>query len=88
MLEVAAECGYLNPIGGELVGDWERESAEEIAADVLACAAPGSIIILHDGRPPRDSSSRLDRVPTVAAVEIVVPALCARGFALMTVSEL
>lgn len=86
--EVAAELGYPEPVGGELVGDWERESGEEIASEVLARAASGAIVVLHDGRASRSSGSRRDRLPTVAAVAAAVPELQTRGFRLVTVSEL
>jgi peptidoglycan/xylan/chitin deacetylase (PgdA/CDA1 family) len=87
VLEVAAECGYAQHVGGDLVGDWQRGSAEEIAEAVLTGLRPGGIVILHDGVPPR-SQSRPDRRPTVEAVRLLLPELHERGYELLTVSEL
>lgn len=58
--------------------DWRGGSAPEIADRVLARARAGSIVLMHDARPGGDV--------TVAAVRLLVPALRARGFELVTVS--
>jgi len=58
--------------------DWRGGTAPEIADRVLARARPGSIVLMHDARPGGDV--------TVAAVRLLVPALRARGFELVTVS--
>ncbi|HEV2711887.1 MAG TPA: polysaccharide deacetylase family protein [Gaiellaceae bacterium] len=60
--------------------DWETTDADVIVARVLAEAAPGAIVDLHDGRRPQRA--------TVAAVEQLLPALVERGLRLVTVSEL
>lgn len=51
-----------------------------IADLVLSRATAGAIVLMHDGGPPR--------LPTVRALERVVPCLIRRGFELVTVSEL
>jgi len=50
--------------------DWRRPPAAEIARRVLAGAAPGAIVLLHDGYGKRGN--------TVAALRTVLPALAAR----------
>jgi polysaccharide deacetylase 2 family uncharacterized protein YibQ len=45
-------------------------------------------VFLHDGVPPADTVATRSRVPTVEAVAELVPELTARGFDLVTVSEL
>jgi peptidoglycan/xylan/chitin deacetylase (PgdA/CDA1 family) len=44
----------------------------------------GSIIIFHDS----DENARVDRHPTVEALSIILPALKAAGYRLVTVSKL
>lgn len=65
-------------------GDWQGLSAHRIAAGVLSKVHPGSIIIFHDS----DENESKDRSPTVAALEIIIPALQAKGYSLVTVSEM
>lgn len=94
VLEVAARCGFGWTVNASVYAeDWLSESSAEISAEILARTQRGSIIALHDGRPPHDpphatGKSRDDRWPTVEAVKIVVPALAERGFEFVTVSEL
>jgi peptidoglycan-N-acetylglucosamine deacetylase len=59
--------------------DWRGGSAEEITDRVLARARPGSIVLMHDARAGGEV--------TIAAVRLLVPALRARGFELVTVSN-
>jgi len=63
--------------------DWDETDAEVIAARVLAGAAPGAIVDLHDGdrRTPPGSPH-----PTVGALALLLPALA--DYRLVTVSEL
>jgi peptidoglycan/xylan/chitin deacetylase (PgdA/CDA1 family) len=63
--------------------DWRR-SQEEIRKQVLACAHPGAIILLHDGMPPRESGTRQ---ATVLALPPILGQLKTR-YRLVTVSEL
>ena len=73
--------------------DWALDSGEEIFADILGAVYPGAIVLLHDGRPPHErrdgaDASRGDRLPTVAAVRLLLPALVEQGYELVTVTEL
>jgi peptidoglycan/xylan/chitin deacetylase (PgdA/CDA1 family) len=65
--------------------DWNETEASTIAAHVLEQARPGAIVCLHDGNLPRERPSRQ---PTVDALSQMVPELRARGYRLVTVSEL
>jgi peptidoglycan/xylan/chitin deacetylase (PgdA/CDA1 family) len=59
--------------------DWKGKPAAEVAQRVLDRARPGSIILMHDAREGGEV--------TVEAVKLLVPALRARGFELVTVSN-
>jgi peptidoglycan/xylan/chitin deacetylase (PgdA/CDA1 family) len=59
--------------------DWKGAPADEVARRVVDRARPGSIILMHDGG--RDHTSTID------AVRMVVPALRAQGYDLVTVSR-
>lgn len=65
-------------------GDWRGLPAPDIAANVLSRVRNGSIIIFHDSC----EQPRADRRPTVEALSIILPALKAAGFRMVTVSEL
>jgi peptidoglycan/xylan/chitin deacetylase (PgdA/CDA1 family) len=65
--------------------DWNETDGSAIAGHVLAHARPGAIVCLHDGNLPRERPSRQ---PTLDALERIVPELTARGYRLVTVSEL
>lgn len=58
--------------------DWRGAPAAEIALRVLDRVRPGSIVLMHD--------ARAGGAVTIEAVRILVPALRARGFELVTVS--
>ena len=60
--------------------DWRRPGVDEIVAGTTPQGDRGGIILLHDGGG--------DRSQTVSAIERLVPALRARGFQFVTVSEL
>jgi peptidoglycan-N-acetylglucosamine deacetylase len=60
--------------------DWEATDPDVIVDRVLAEAAPGAIVDLHDGRRPQEA--------TVAALVVMLPTLLERGLELVTVSEL
>ncbi len=57
--------------------DWRKPGAETVVRRAVGNARPGSIILLHD-----------IHASTIAAVEDIVTGLQARGFKLVTVSEL
>jgi hypothetical protein len=60
--------------------DWRRPGSDAIYARIMGGARHGAIILCHDGGGAR--------AQTVAAVSRAVPALQARGYELVTVSEL
>ena len=68
---------FIAGIGAE---DWLDEvSAEQRAEKILSQVCDGSIILLHDMR---------GNYRTVNALDIIIPELLARGYELVTVSEL
>ncbi len=61
--------------------DWRRgTSSQRIAQTVMREAAPGKIVIMHDGPAHREA--------TLAALREVLPALQARGYRIVTVGDL
>ena len=60
--------------------DWALPSVWAIQDNILANAADHSIVLMHDGGGPRDE--------TVAALQIIIPKLRARGFRFVTVQEM
>ncbi|MHB8068424.1 MAG: polysaccharide deacetylase family protein [Desulfobaccales bacterium] len=65
-------------------GDWRGLDAAAIVNNVLPCVKNGSIIIFHDS----DEKDRADRRPTVESLKVILPALRAAGYQLVTISEL
>jgi peptidoglycan/xylan/chitin deacetylase (PgdA/CDA1 family) len=65
-------------------GDWRGLGRDAIVHNVLSRVRPGAIIIFHDS----DETDRADRSPTIAALKIILPALKAAGYRLVSVSEL
>jgi peptidoglycan-N-acetylglucosamine deacetylase len=65
-------------------GDWQGLSAETIAHNVLDRVRPGAIIIFHDS----DERERANRTPTIEALKVILPALKAAGYRMVTISEL
>ena len=59
--------------------DWRGAPAGEVAQRVLDRTRAGSIILMHEARPGGEV--------TIEAVRLLVPALRARGFELVTVSD-
>jgi len=60
--------------------DWRKPGAAVIAQRVLSGARHGAVVLMHDGGGNREG--------TVEALRQVVPALQARGYELVTLSEL
>ena len=94
VLDVAGTCGLrwlvLTTVA---MADFNMTSPKKIARKVLRRVRGGSIVTLHDGRPPHEpppsaGGSLEDRSASVGAVQLVVPALIERGYRLCTVSEL
>jgi peptidoglycan-N-acetylglucosamine deacetylase len=65
-------------------GDWRGLDAGAIAYNVISQVKNGSIVIFHDS----DEENRADRRPTVEALKIILPALAAQGYRMVTISEL
>jgi peptidoglycan-N-acetylglucosamine deacetylase len=65
-------------------GDWRGLDRDAIVANVLSRVRPGAIIIFHDC----DETGKADRCPTVEALKLILPALQAKGYRLVTVSQL
>lgn len=59
--------------------DWKGKPAREVVERVLGRAQAGSIILMHEAREGGET--------TIEAVRMLVPALRARGFELVTVSR-
>jgi peptidoglycan/xylan/chitin deacetylase (PgdA/CDA1 family) len=59
--------------------DWRGAPAEQVVERVLERAKPGSIVLMHEARE--------GGATTIEAVRMLVPALRARGFELVTVSQ-
>jgi peptidoglycan/xylan/chitin deacetylase (PgdA/CDA1 family) len=59
--------------------DWEARP-KEIAEKVMRSVSCGSIVVMHDGGDPRDT--------TVEALDLLLPDLQSAGYRLVTVSEL
>jgi len=57
--------------------DWEVQNANMVYNNVMNSARPGAIVVLHDSHST-----------TVTAMERVIPDLIARGYQIVTVSEL
>jgi peptidoglycan/xylan/chitin deacetylase (PgdA/CDA1 family) len=57
--------------------DWLGHPPEAVCERVLSAAAPGSVVLLHDGQPP-----------TVAALPMILEGLSRRGHRFVTVPEL
>ena len=81
---------YLKHTQRELVlwsidsGDWRGLKAEAIAQNVLSRVRNGSIVVFHDS----DEKSRADRRATVNALQVILPALQAAGYQMLTISQL
>lgn len=65
-------------------GDWRGLDHWAIEENVLLRVRNGSIIIFHDS----DETGEAERGPTVEALKIILPALKAGGYRLLTISEL
>jgi peptidoglycan-N-acetylglucosamine deacetylase len=65
-------------------GDWKGLDRDTIVNNVVNRVRPGSIVVFHDS----DELDKADRHPTVEALKLIVPALQAKGYRLVTVSQL
>jgi peptidoglycan/xylan/chitin deacetylase (PgdA/CDA1 family)/glycosyltransferase involved in cell wall biosynthesis len=74
----AADAGYLMVLTDLDTDDWRRPGAQAIADAAVPEGGQGAIVMLHD--------SGGDRSQTVAALELLIPALQAQGYRFTTVS--
>ena len=65
-------------------GDWKGLDAEAIVHNVLDRVKNGSIVVFHDS----DEEGQKSRQPTVEALKVILPALQAAGYRMVTISEL
>ena len=85
----------VSPLGLQEVGcammpwDWEWDAARS-ATFVIEKLQRGSIVCMHDGRPPDEPAelSAPTREASVAAVGIILDAMSERGLRSVTISEL
>ena len=65
-------------------GDWKGLDTQAIVRNVLTRVRNGAIIIFHDD----DEKSRADHKATAEALKVILPALQAAGYRMVTISEL
>lgn len=75
-----ADAGYRVAMWTVDPRDWQAPGSSVVADRVLSRAHDGAVVVLHDGGSNRSG--------TVAAMRTVVPELIARGYRLVTLSEL
>lgn len=68
---VARRLGYRVVIWSLVGRDWLDESAQEIADKIVAGAAPGAIVLLHDSLCAFAEERYRDRGPTLDAIDLV-----------------
>jgi cellulose synthase/poly-beta-1,6-N-acetylglucosamine synthase-like glycosyltransferase/peptidoglycan/xylan/chitin deacetylase (PgdA/CDA1 family)/DNA-directed RNA polymerase specialized sigma24 family protein len=77
----AGAHGYVTVLTDRDSLDWQRPGVAKIVANVVpASGTPGMLVMMHDAGG--------DRAQTVAALEILIPKLLARGYRFTTVSGL
>jgi peptidoglycan/xylan/chitin deacetylase (PgdA/CDA1 family) len=77
---IIESVGLKQILWGPDTEDWKRPGADVIYQRLMSGASNGAIILCHDGGGPREG--------TVEAVRRAVPDLIARGYELVTVSQL
>ena len=77
---VVNSMGYTVAMWSGDTNDWRRPGSNAIYKRAMSAARDGAVILMHDGGGPREQ--------TVAAVKRLVPDLQARGYRLVTLSEL
>ena len=65
--------------------DWTNPGVQVIADRVCESAAPGAIVLLHDGDSPKNLAPR-DQ--TIEAVGLIIDRLRAEGYEFVTIEEL
>lgn len=76
----AARKGMLTVLWDVDTNDYTQPAPQQIADTVIRDAQPGSIILMHDGGGPRQS--------TVAALPLIIKGLRKRGFDMVTVPQM
>lgn len=84
LLQCLAHLGQRLVLWSVDSADWREPDPLAIAANVLSKVRPGAIIIFHDSH----ETGQADRRPTIEALQLILPALTARGYECVTVSEL
>jgi cellulose synthase/poly-beta-1,6-N-acetylglucosamine synthase-like glycosyltransferase/peptidoglycan/xylan/chitin deacetylase (PgdA/CDA1 family) len=80
-IQDAGAHGYVTVLTNRDSLDWMRPGVAKIVANVLpAAGTPGLLVMLHDAGG--------DRAQTVAALDILIPRLLARGYTFTTVTGL
>lgn len=79
VLEEAQKRDYTTVLWSIDPTDWMRPSIDYVVSTVLKKAASGGIVLLHDGMYP---------LPTPKATAIIIDRLRAKGYTIVTVSEL
>jgi peptidoglycan/xylan/chitin deacetylase (PgdA/CDA1 family) len=80
LIEAAHRYGMASVLWNVDPRDWAMPGPKAITRRVLRAAAPGSIVLMHDGGG--------DRTETVRALPKIIAALKARGFSFTTVTAL
>jgi cellulose synthase/poly-beta-1,6-N-acetylglucosamine synthase-like glycosyltransferase/peptidoglycan/xylan/chitin deacetylase (PgdA/CDA1 family) len=78
-LRQAGEAGYLTVLTDLDTEDWRRPGVAAIVAAAQPAKDRGAVVMMHD--------SGGDRAQTVAALDVLIPTLKARGYRFTTVSE-
>lgn len=84
-LQLASRLGMRTVLWTLSTRDWQRPQARQIARRVLTKATDGAIILLHDAK---YNDPEEDRSQTVQALPEIIRGLRARGFRLVTLTEL
>jgi peptidoglycan/xylan/chitin deacetylase (PgdA/CDA1 family) len=77
---VARELGLVTVLWSVDAGDARHFTTDEVVGAVVENAAPGAIVLMHDGGRRRET--------TLSALERLLPQLREQGFELVTISEL
>jgi peptidoglycan/xylan/chitin deacetylase (PgdA/CDA1 family) len=75
----AMKHGYTTILWSVDPGDWRQPSVDQVVDNVMKNVSPGSIVLLHEGQYP---------LPTPEAIGIIIDRLRAKGYSIVTVSEL
>ena len=85
VLQIMREAGLQAVNWSVIPRDWTNPGATQIVNRVCNDAAPGAIVLLHDGDSPKQTALREQ---TVAATAQIIDCLRADGYEFVTVEEL